>query len=52
MRKFLTGSRIDQLNLPAQFMRTMRQLGVSSIDEIEDPVMKQQTVQQAEAMAQ
>jgi hypothetical protein len=49
MRKFLTGSRIEQLNLPAQFMRTLRQLGVSSIDEIEDPVMKNQIVKQVEA---
>jgi hypothetical protein len=44
MRKFLTGSRVEQGNLPAWLNRLMRQAGVSTIDEIPDPVLKQQVV--------
>ena len=52
MRKFLTGAPLGEFKLPARIARMMRQAGVSSIDQIEDPVFKQQVIKEAEAEMQ
>lgn len=49
MRKFLTGTAMHDLKLPAHVERMMRNAGVSRIDQIEDPVYRRQVVDAVES---
>ena len=40
MRKFLTGTPLSEFKLPDRVARSLRQAGVSYIDDIKDPVFK------------